>query len=255
MLCRCCRLGVSHPQAAGPGQLAAAAPPPPLVFAAPAHRFGCRQPFPQAGCLSRCSLQQLCAATATSAALAKAAAAAAAASLRPAVLCLSLSGRLGLERQRVQPRGKLLLQRPVHQAVALDGVLPLEAVRHYLHSAGGMQALTRRPGSFKLAQHAKHSRTLQLRLPCALVGPAKVFGMAAVISRPAAAHLKCVSASGAPLGFPACPACLCDSLTTLRNAGFSASCSFLHHIDNNSALCAGGGGSACTFASVAVIST
>ncbi len=129
---RCCRLGVSHPQAAGPGQLAAAHPTaadlrstcPPLWL----------PPTLPAG-LSRCSLQQLCAATATSAAVAKTAAAAAAASLRPAVLCLNLGGRLGLERQRVQPRGKLLFQRPVHQAVTLNGVLPLEAVRHYLHSA------------------------------------------------------------------------------------------------------------------------
>lgn len=44
-------------------------------------------------------------------------------------------------------------------------------------------------------------------------------------------HLKWVSASGAPLGLPACPACFCDSLTTLRYAGFSACFSFLRHAD------------------------
>ena len=36
--------------------------------------------------------------------------------------------------------------------------------------------------------------------------------------------LKCVSASGAPLGLPEWPACLDDSLTTLRLAGWNASC-------------------------------
>lgn len=38
-------------------------------------------------------------------------------------------------------------------------------------------------------------------------------------------HVKCVSASGAPLGLPECPACLCESFWMLSACGCSASCS------------------------------
>lgn len=40
-------------------------------------------------------------------------------------------------------------------------------------------------------------------------------------------HLKCVSASGAPVGFPVCPACLLLSLTMLSEVGSSAAVIFL----------------------------
>lgn len=40
----------------------------------------------------------------------------------------------------------------------------------------------------------------------------------------ACSHVKCVSASGAPVGLPECPACLCESFWMARLTGLSASC-------------------------------
>lgn len=42
------------------------------------------------------------------------------------------------------------------------------------------------------------------------------------------AYLKCVSALGSPVGFPECPACLCDSFSTAKCTGSNAYVSFLY---------------------------
>lgn len=47
------------------------------------------------------------------------------------------------------------------------------------------------------------------------------------VARSMQAYSKWVSASGAPLGLPLCPACLCESFLTFKVAGFNASVSFL----------------------------